>query len=138
MTPGSLPFARNMEYASYGQPIVISADFPRFASLIRLSRRALDLSFPARIARDACDRGREPNLKRYFVDLFADEPYGTLYVGVTGDLAERAWQHKSDLIDGLMKTYGVHLLVWFEEWRDVRDAIDREKQNPSWYEDFLK
>ncbi len=33
--------------------------------------------------------GREPNLKRYFVYLLANKPYGTLYVGVTGDLAER-------------------------------------------------
>jgi len=101
--------------------------------------------------------GREPNLKRYFIYLLASKPYGTLYVGVTGDLAERTWQHRSDLIDGFTKKYGVHLLVWFEEWGDIRDAIGREKQikgwnrawkikliekqNPRWqdlYEDFLK
>ena len=76
---------------------------------------------------------------------------------MTGDLAERTWQHKSDLIDGFTKKYGVHLLVWFEEWGDIGYAIDREKQikgwnrawkikliekqNPTWkdlYEDFLK
>jgi len=64
---------------------------------------------------------------------------------------------KSDLIEGFTKKYGVHLLVWFEEWGDIGDAIDREKQikgwnrawkikliekqNPAWkdlYEDFLK
>jgi predicted GIY-YIG superfamily endonuclease len=33
---------------------------------------------------------------------------------VTGDLAERTWQHKNDLIDGFTKKYG-ELLVWFEE-----------------------
>lgn len=101
--------------------------------------------------------GREPNLTRYFVYLLASKPYGTLYVGVTGDLAKRTWQHKSDLIEGFTKKYGVHLLVWFEEWGVVGDAIDREKQikgwnrawkikliekqNPTWkdlYEDFLK
>jgi putative endonuclease len=75
---------------------------------------------------------------------------------VTGDLAERTWQHKNDLIDGFTKKYG-ELLVWFEEWGDIRDAIVREKQikgwnrawkimliekqNPTWkdlYEGFLK
>jgi putative endonuclease len=95
-------------------------------------------------------------LKRYFVYLLASKPHGTLYVGVTGDLAERTSQHKSDLIDGFTKKYGVHLLVWFEERGDIRDAIEREKQikawnrawkiklieklNPTWkdlYEDFL-
>ncbi len=101
--------------------------------------------------------GREPNLNRYFVYLLASKPYSTLYVGVTGNLAERMWQHKSDLIDGFTKKYGVHLLVWFEEHGDIGYAIDREKQikgwnrawkiklieklNPTWkdlYEDFLK
>jgi len=96
-------------------------------------------------------------LKRYFVYLLASRPYGTLYVVVTSDLAERTWQHKSDLIDGFTKKYGVHLLVWFEEWSDIGDAINREKhikgwnrawkikliekQNPAWndlYEDFLR
>jgi putative endonuclease len=44
----------------------------------------------------------------------------------------RTWQHKTDLIDGFTKKYGVHLLVWFEEWGDIRDAIDREKQIKGW------
>jgi putative endonuclease len=71
-------------------------------------------------------------LYRYFVYLLASKPYGTLYVGVTGNLAERTLQHKSDLIDGFTKKYGVHMLVWFEEWSDIRDAIDREKQIKGW------
>ena len=96
-------------------------------------------------------------MKHYFVYLLASKPYGTLYVGVTGDLAERTWQHRSDLIEGFTKKYGVHLLVWFEEHGDIYQAIAREKQikgwnrawkmtliekqNPTWkdlYEDFLK
>ena len=95
--------------------------------------------------------------KRYFVYLLASKRNGTLYLGVTGDLANRAWQHRNDLIEGFTKKYGVHLLVWFEEHDDVRDAIDREKQingwnrawkikliekrNPQWldlYENFLR
>jgi putative endonuclease len=70
--------------------------------------------------------------KRYFVYLLASKRNGTLYVGVTGDLANRTWQHKSDLIDGFTKKYGVHILVWLEEWGDIGDAIAREKQIKGW------
>jgi putative endonuclease len=70
--------------------------------------------------------------KRYFVYLLASKRNGTLYVGVTGDLANRTWQHKNDLIEGFTKRYGVHLLVWFEEHNDIRDAIDREKRIKGW------
>ncbi len=95
--------------------------------------------------------------KRYFVYLLASKRNGTLYVGVTSDLANRTWQHKNDLIEGFTKRYGVHLLAWFEEHNDISDAIDREKrikgwnrawkikliekQNPQWldlYEAFLR
>jgi putative endonuclease len=70
--------------------------------------------------------------KRHFVYLLASKRNGTLYLGVTSDLANRTWQHKSDLIEGFTKKYGVHLLVWFEEHNDIRDAIDREKQIKGW------
>jgi putative endonuclease len=70
-------------------------------------------------------KGTQVN-KRYFVYLLASKRNGTLYVGVTSDLANRTWQHKTDLVEGFTKRYGVHLLVWFEEHNDIRDAIDRE------------
>jgi putative endonuclease len=108
-------------------------------------------------ARCARSEGREAMAKRYFVYLLASKRNGTLYVGVTGDLANRTWQHKSDLIEGFTKRYGVHTLVWFEEHGDICDTIDREKQikgwnrawkirliekqNPDWndlYEDFIR
>ena len=116
------------------------------------------LSFPASIDAIASMRGKGTQVnKRYFVYLLASKRNGTLYVGVTSDLANRTWQHKNDLIEGFTKRYGVHLLVWFEEHNDIRDAIDREKrikgwnrawkikliekQNPQWldlYEAFLR
>jgi len=70
--------------------------------------------------------------KRYFVYLLASKRNGTLYVGVTGDLARRTWQHKSDVMDGFTRKYGVHMLVWCEEYGDISDAIDREKQIKGW------
>jgi len=69
---------------------------------------------------------------RYFVYIMASKPYGTLYIGVTSDLAGRAYEHKESLQKGFTKKYGVHLLVWFEEFGYIHDAILREKQIKKW------
>jgi putative endonuclease len=62
----------------------------------------------------------------------ASKPHGTLYVGVTSDLAGRAYEHREDLLKGFTRKYGVHLLVWFEEFGYIHDAILREKQIKKW------
>jgi putative endonuclease len=69
---------------------------------------------------------------RYFVFILAIKPYGTLYVGVTSNLEGRVHDHKRDLREGFTKKYGVHLLVWFEEFGDIQDAIAREKRIKKW------
>ena len=68
----------------------------------------------------------------YYVYILASKRNGTLYTGVTGDLANRVWQHKNDVIEGFTRKYGVHMLVWFEEYADVHVAIEREKQIKGW------
>ena len=55
-----------------------------------------------------------------------------LYVGVTGDLERRVFQHKAKEIDGFTKKYNIHRLVYFEAFGDIRDAIAREKQIKGW------
>jgi putative endonuclease len=62
----------------------------------------------------------------------ASKPHGTLYVGVTSDLAGRAYEHREALLKGFTRKYGVHLLVWFEEFGYIHDAILREKQIKKW------
>jgi len=57
---------------------------------------------------------------------------GTLYVGVTSDLVQRTWQHKSELQNGFTKRYGVHLLVWYELHDTMESAIQREKAIKEW------
>ena len=69
---------------------------------------------------------------RYFVYLLASERNGTLYVGVTGNLPRRMGEHRDALIAGFTQKYGVHLLVWFEEFSDIHDAIQREKRIKKW------
>ena len=57
---------------------------------------------------------------------------GTLYVGVTSYLAHRVWQHKSHLVEGFTKRYGVHTLVWYEVHATMESTIAREKAIKEW------
>jgi putative endonuclease len=58
----------------------------------------------------------------------ASERNGTLYVGVTSDLARRAFEHRTGAIEGFSKRYGCKLLAWFESYYRMDEAIAREKQ----------
>jgi putative endonuclease len=62
----------------------------------------------------------------------ASQRRSTLYVGVTSDLAGRASDHREELREGFTRKYGVHLLVWFEEFAYIHDAILREKRIKKW------
>ena len=66
------------------------------------------------------------------VYILASKPSGTLYIGVTSDLAKRVWEHKVGVVDGFTKKYGVHDLVWYELHESMESAIMREKQLKSW------
>lgn len=62
------------------------------------------------------------------VYLLASKRNGTLYVGVTSNLPQRAWQHREGEVDGFSKRYGCKTLVWFEMAETMEAAITREKQ----------
>lgn len=57
---------------------------------------------------------------------------GTLYIGVTNDLERRVQDHKSGVGGKFTRKYAVDLLVYYEEFQYVEDAIAREKQIKSW------
>jgi len=76
--------------------------------------------------------GKGKNKKQYYVYILARKRNGTLYVGVTSDLVKRAYEHKSDLVDGFTKKYGVHNLVYYETVDSIDSAIAREKQLKKW------
>jgi putative endonuclease len=69
---------------------------------------------------------------RGYVYILASQRNGTLYVGVTSDLPGRWQQHKEGLTGGFTSRYGVTMLVWYEEFPWVIDAIAREKQIKNW------
>ena len=50
-----------------------------------------------------------------------------MYVGITNDLKRRLYEHKNELLDGFTKRYHVHKLVYYESYKNVKDAIAREK-----------
>jgi len=66
------------------------------------------------------------------VYILASKRNGTLYTGVTSDLARRVWEHKNDLVEGFTQKYGVHMLVHYEWHDDMHSAITREKQIKKW------
>jgi putative endonuclease len=68
----------------------------------------------------------------YFVYIMTDRRHGTLYVGVTNDIARRAWEHREGLIAGFTKRYALKLLVRVEQFQSISDAIDREKRLKHW------
>lgn len=68
----------------------------------------------------------------FFVYMLASQRNGTLYVGVTSDLARRVSEHKNKSVPGFTKRYGVGSLVWYESFGDIDDAIAREKQIKGW------
>ena len=72
------------------------------------------------------------NVKAPCVYMLASKARGTLYVGVTSDLVQRVWQHRSDLVEGFTRRYGVHRLVWYEVHETMESAIVREKALKKW------
>ncbi|HTH18210.1 MAG TPA: GIY-YIG nuclease family protein [Magnetospirillum sp.] len=66
------------------------------------------------------------------VYILANGRNGTLYIGVTNDLARRVSEHKLDAVEGFTKRYGVHTLVYAEFHDTMPLAIEREKQMKKW------
>ena len=66
-------------------------------------------------------------MQSYWAYILASKPRGTLYSGVTNGLPTRVEQHRAHVGSAFTRKYRVHMLVWYEEFADVRDAIQREK-----------
>ena len=67
-----------------------------------------------------------------FVYILASQRNGTLYIGVTSDLFHRMEQHREGVGSAFVKKYGVHRLVYYEEYPLYADAIRRETSLKRW------
>ena len=67
-----------------------------------------------------------------WVYIMTNRPNGTLYLGVTGDIVRRAWEHREGLVDGFTKRYGLSRLVYAERHEDIAAAIQRERTMKHW------
>lgn len=70
--------------------------------------------------------------KQYYVYITASQRNGTLYIGMTNDLARRIDEHKAGALPGFTEKYHVHVLVYYEVYDKPDEAIRREKNMKAW------
>jgi putative endonuclease len=70
--------------------------------------------------------------KTFYVYILASARNGTLYIGVTNDLARRCCEHREGRVPGFTKKYAVNRLVHVEPFADIGFAIQREKRLKKW------
>jgi putative endonuclease len=70
-------------------------------------------------------------LRSYWVYIMSGRTK-TLYVGVTNNLERRVDEHKSGTVPSFTSKYRLDRLIYFEEYADIRAAIEREKQIKRW------
>jgi putative endonuclease len=71
-----------------------------------------------------------------YVYLLASRKHGTLYIGVSNDLARRISEHRAQIHRGFTARYSVYRLVWYERYDDSINAIAREKELKKWRRDW--
>ena len=64
----------------------------------------------------------------YYIYILTNVTNKVMYIGVTNNLKRRLYEHKNGLVDGFTKRYHIHKLVYYESYRDIKDAILREKR----------
>ncbi len=68
----------------------------------------------------------------FYVYILASRRNGTLYIGMTDNLAQRVWMHRVGALAGFTKKYGVKMLVWYEQHETRESAFMRERQLKKW------
>jgi putative endonuclease len=71
-------------------------------------------------------------MKQAFIYILASKRNGTLYIGVTSQIEQRIWQHKSGAFSGFTQQYKVKTLVYIEQHVSMEQAIIREKAMKKW------
>ena len=66
------------------------------------------------------------------VYIMTNAPHGTLYIGVTTDLAARVFAHREGIGSEFCRKHGLIRLVYTERHETITDAIARERAMKRW------
>jgi putative endonuclease len=64
----------------------------------------------------------------YYVYIMANRRNGTIYIGVTNDLLRGVYEHR----EGLVKGFGLKMIVYYEVFDSITNAIQRETSLKRW------
>ena len=85
------------------------------------------------------DESRDPKRtmnENYYVYMMSNKPRGTIYIGMTHDIAKRVSEHKSEIIKGFTSRYKLKKLVYYEYIEGKWNAADRERKLKNWHRDW--
>lgn len=71
-------------------------------------------------------------MKDAWLYIMSNRKNGTLYVGVTNNIARRAWEHRTGAVKGFTSRYKLIRLVYVERHDTIEAAIQRETTVKSW------
>ena len=71
-------------------------------------------------------------MKSGYVYILTNKPMGTLYIGVTANLARRIEQHRAGAVSSFAKRYNCDRLVWFAQFENIHDARTFERRMKKW------
>ena len=70
----------------------------------------------------------------YYVYIISNKYNAVLYIGVTNNLERRMWEHRNGSINNsFSKKYKLTKLLYYENYYDINQAIQREKQLKNWH-----
>lgn len=72
------------------------------------------------------------NIHQYWIYVMANTTRKVIYTGVTNDLYRRYKEHKEGVIKGFTEKYKCHDLIYYEEFKNIEEAIAREKEIKGW------
>lgn len=73
---------------------------------------------------------------KYHVYILTNHKNNVFYIGVTNNIARRVFEHKQKFISGFTQKYNLNKLVYAEEFKNVLEALAREKQLKNWHREW--
>ncbi len=72
----------------------------------------------------------------FYTYILSSRSRNAIYIGATRDLRRRVEQHRAEAVNAHTKRYHIHLLVYFETYTSLEDALLREKRLKRWHGDW--